>query len=77
MTKQAMLFDFHNMAFKNFWLEVANKKSSPTQSLPSHELKFLIKKTTKFCIPSYYTGNMLLAVLKKECIENHMKYTSI
>ena len=26
MAKQGMLFDFHNMACKNFWLEVENKK---------------------------------------------------
>ena len=30
MVKQVMLFDFHNMAFKNFRLEVANKKPSST-----------------------------------------------
>ena len=45
MAKQAtMLFDFHNMAFKNFWLEVANKKSSSTLNLPLHEFKFPVKK---------------------------------
>ena len=28
MAKQAMLFDFHNMAFKNFWWGLANKNPS-------------------------------------------------
>ena len=44
MAKQAILFAFHNKAFKNFGREVANKKSSSTQSLPLHELKFPVKK---------------------------------
>ena len=45
MGKQAMLFDFHNMAFKNSWLaEVANKKPLSTQSLSLDELKFPVKK---------------------------------
>ena len=72
MAKQAtMLFDFHNMAFKNFWLEVANKKPLSTLNLPLHEFKFPVKKgiffaTTKFCIPGYYTENMLLIVSKNE-----------
>ena len=45
MAKQAtMLFDFHNMAFKNFWLEVANKKPSSRLNLPLHEFKFPVKK---------------------------------
>ena len=44
MAKQAtMLFDFHNMAFKNFWLEVANKKPLSTLNLPLHK-KFPVKK---------------------------------
>ena len=30
MAKQAMLFDFHNMTFRNFKQEVANKKPSYT-----------------------------------------------
>ena len=30
MAKQAMLFDFHNMIFRNFQQEVANKKASYT-----------------------------------------------
>ena len=29
--------------------------------------------TTKFYIPGYYTGNMLFAVFKNECLENHIK----
>ena len=71
MAKQAMLFDFHSMTFKNFRLEVANKNYLSTESLPLHELKFFIKKvyfftTTKFCIPGYYTGNMLFAVSQNE-----------
>ena len=45
MAKQAkMLFDFHNMVFKNFWLEIANKKPSSTPNLPLQEFKFHIKK---------------------------------
>ena len=64
-----MLFDFHNMAFKNFWLEVANKKPSSKQNLPLHELKVPIKKvyffmTTKFCIPDYYTEYAVCCVKK-------------
>ena len=31
MAKQAMLFDFHNMAFETFWLEFANKKPLSTK----------------------------------------------
>ena len=34
MAKQAtMLFDFHKMAFKNFWQEVANKTPSSTLNM--------------------------------------------
>ena len=78
MAKQAMLFDFQNIAFENFRLKIANKKSLSRQRLPLHELKRPFKKTyfftiTKFCIPGYYTGNMLLAVLKNDQTENHMK----
>ena len=36
MTKQGMLFDF--MAFKNFWLEVANKK--PLSTRPAIEISY-------------------------------------
>ena len=42
MAKQAMLLDFHNVAFKNFQLDVVQPLS--TESLPLHKLKFLIKK---------------------------------
>ena len=48
MTKQGMVFDLHNMTFKNFWLEVANKKPLSTKSVLSHKSK--------------NTGKMLLAV---------------
>ena len=74
MAKQGMLFDFHNMLFQNFWLEVANKISLSTQSLPLQVLKFPVKKgifftTTKCCI----LWDMLFAVSKNECAENYMK----
>ena len=39
MVKQGMLFDFPNMAFKNFWLEVANKKPLSTK-LVIAQIKF-------------------------------------
>ena len=42
MAKEAMQFDFHNMAFKNFWQVVANKKPLLTQNLTLHEFKFSI-----------------------------------
>ena len=78
MTKQAMLFDFHNIFCKSIWLEVANEITLFTQNLLLHELQFPVKKanfftTTKFCIPGYYTGNMLLAVSKSQWVENQMK----
>ena len=62
MAKQAMLLDFQKMAFKNFRPEVAHKKP---------ELKFLVKKTyfIFIFIIAYFTGNMLFAVLKNECIK--------
>ena len=44
MAKQVMLFDFHNMAFKNFQLEVANTKPLLAQSLTLHKYKFLVRK---------------------------------
>ena len=44
MAKQVMLFDFHNMAFKNFQVEVANTKPLLAQSLTLHKYKFLVKK---------------------------------
>ena len=44
LAKQAILFDFHNMVFKNFWLEVANKIPLSTQSLALHALTFPVKK---------------------------------
>ena len=79
ITKQAMLFDFHNMTFKNFWLEVASKKPSSTQNLPLHKLKFSIKKVY-FLQPQNFVSQattqgicMLFAVLKNECVKNHMK----
>ena len=84
MAKQAMQFDFHNMAFKNFWQVVANKKSLLTQNLTLHEFKFSIKKAyflkLQNAITGYHKGNMLLAVSKSECIKNQMKlvpHTSI
>ena len=46
-----MLFDFHNkgnMAFKNFWLDVANKKPLSTQNLPLQKLKFTIKNAFSY-----------------------------
>ena len=64
----AMLFEFHNMAFKNLQLEVANKKPLSTQVLSLHKLKFPVKKTffmtAKCCLLGCYTSNILLAVSK-------------
>ena len=39
MAKQVILFDFHNMDFKNFLPEVGNKMPFSTQSLPLQKLK--------------------------------------
>ena len=82
-SQTSMLFDFHdigNMAFRNFRLEVANKKPLFTQNLPLHKLKLPVKKAFFYnykilwAYPRlYYTGNMLLAVLKNEWAKNHMK----
>ena len=33
MAKQMMVFDSHNMAFKTFWVEVANKKLLFTKAM--------------------------------------------
>ena len=64
----AMLFEFHNMAFKNLQLEVANKKPLSTQVLSLHKLKFPVKKTffmtAKCCLLGLYTSNMLLVMSK-------------
>ena len=79
MTKGYYLFDFHNMAFKNFQMEVANRKTfiHPQSLLPFHKLKFLIKMVsffmpTKFCMWGYYSGK---AVKKTQCVENHRNET--
>ena len=79
MAKQEILFGFHNMTFKNFELDVANKKALSTQSLSLYKLEFPIKKayffkTAKFCIPGCYTIICLFfTVSKNQCIENYMK----
>ena len=73
MAKQEILFGFHNMTFKKFELDVANKKALSTQSLSLYKLEFPIKKayffkTAKFCIPGCYTINMFIFC----CVEKSM-----
>ena len=70
-----MLFDFHkigNMAFKNFGLEVTNKKPLSTQNLPLHKLKFLVKKAFFFQLQNVV--GLSQAILHREyvacCVEN-------
>ena len=73
--KQVMLFDFHNMVFKNVQLEVANQISLSTQSLPLHSWKFPLKRDI------FYDCKLLyLRLLHREytlcCVEKWMRWKS-
>ena len=76
-----MLFDIHNignMAFKNFWLEVANKKPLYTQILPLHKLKFPVKKGIFLQLQNFV--GLCQTILHREyityCIEKWMSQKS-
>ena len=82
MAKQAMLTDFHIMAFKNFQSEVANKKPLSTSNLPPAiwtNWNFLLKRHIFLQLQNFvfqattWQGIMLFAVSKNEWINNHMK----
>ena len=73
--------DFHNMALKNFWLEVANKKPLSTKTLPlplgeQNEISWLLKQkgifftTTNFVFQSKY---VVVYCFKKWIVESHVK----
>ena len=69
MAKQTMLFVFDNMAFINFWLDVANKKALSAQSVPLHKLKFSIKihifMTKIIGIPGYSHREYFVCCVEK------------
>ena len=77
MAKQVMLFDFHNMAFKNFQLEVANTKPLVVQSLTLHKFKFLVKKAYFLQLQNFVSlataqgMYVLFAVSKNVCVKKH------
>ena len=63
MARQAsMLFDFHNMAFKNFCLEVANEIPLSTLKLQMHEFKFPVKKAHLLQLQNFVSQGTTLRI---------------
>ena len=79
MAKQEILFGFHNMTFKKFELDVANKKALSTQSLSYTNWNFLLKRHTFLRLQNFVSQVatpsicLFFTVSKNQCIENYMK----